>query len=177
MYYTDGFLNKETYFSKGHIWHLGMMWQDKRCLLCCVVEGRIKKDASEMEVLLRKWLEQELPCVLEKDTFAIQKEWKRFGTWLKKWYGAGMDTKAPVLYLVFGKEIYSTESEEAVFSQFKRHRGVILKPASLIGDFNESPEQSMEEMSNRWKADMLRSMSTGNLEQGYFIVWEDAYDF
>lgn len=175
MYYADGFLNKETCFSKGHIWHFGMVWQDKRCLLCCVVEDRIKKDASEMEAVLRKWFEQELPYALEKSE--IQKEWKRFGTWLKKWYGTGMGVKSPVLYLALGKEIYSTESDEAVLSRFKGHRGVILKPASLIEDFDESPEQSIEERANRWKADMLRAMSIGHLEQGYFIVWEDAYDF
>ena len=192
MYYTEGFLKEDTYFSRGHIWHFGMTWDKKECLFLCVSGERLDKEPGTVEHVLKKWFEQELPHALEQGTVEIQRELNRFGARFKQWSGLKKDVKSPVLYLYFQGNIYSNEKDEAVLRQYRGHRGVILswKPVPnekgknamenyLTEWLAESKRQSKspEEAANILKTDMLAAMSRGTLKQGYFILWEKDDDF
>lgn len=192
MYYTEGFLKEDTYFSRGHIWHLGMTWDKKECLFLCVSEESLGKESSALEHVLKKWFEQEMPHALEQGAVEIQRELNRFGARFKQWSGLKKDVKSPVLYLYFQGNIYSNEKDEAILSQYRGHRGVILswecasdeKERNAMGNYltewlAESKRQSKspEEVANILKTDMLAAMSRGTLKQGYFILWEEDDDF
>ena len=192
MYYTEGFLKEDTYFSRGHIWHLGMTWDKKECLFWCVFKESLDKEPGAVEHVLKKWFEQELPHALEQGAVEIQRELNRFCAWMKKWSGLKEDVKSPILYLYFQGIIYSNERDEAVLKQFRGHRGVILSWEAVSDErgknamaydltkwLAESPKQSQstEEAANCLKADMLAAMSRGTLKRGYFILWEAEDDF
>ena len=49
MIYTDGFVNEETYFSQGHIWHVGMKWRGKESLFVCICRVCPDKDSESVE--------------------------------------------------------------------------------------------------------------------------------
>ncbi len=192
MYYTEGFLKEDTYFSRGHIWHLGMTWDKKECLFLCVSEESMGKEPGVVEKVLNTWFEQELPHVLKQGDVEIQRELYRFSVRFKQWSGLKKDDKSPVLYLYFQGKIYSSEKDEAVLRQYRGHRGVILslkavpsgKGDNIMGNYltewlAESKRQSKspEEVANILKTDMLAAMSRGTLKQGYFILWEEDDDF
>ena len=192
MYYTEGFLKEDTYFSRGHIWHLGMTWDKKECLFWCVFKESLDKESRAVEHVLKKWFEQGLPHALEQGAVEIQRELNRFCVWMKKWSGLKEDVKSPILYLYFQGIIYSNEKDEAVLRQFRGRRGVILSWEAMSDGkgknamaydltewLAESPKQSQspEETANCLKTDMLAAMSRGTLKQGYFILWEAEDDF
>lgn len=192
MYYTEGFLKEDTYFSRGYIWHLGVTWDKKECLFMCVSEESLDKEPRAVEYVLKKWFEQELPHALEQGAVEIQRELNRFGARFKQWSGLKKDVKSPVLYLYFQGNIYSSETDEAVLKQYRGHRGVVLswdavpggKGDNIMGNYltewlAESPKQSQspEEAANNLKTDMLAAMSRGTLKRGYFILWEAEDDF
>ena len=192
MYHTEGFLKEDTYFIRGHIWHLGMTWDKKECLFLCVSEESLGKESSALGHVLKKWFEQEMPHALEQGAVEIQRELNRFGARFKQWSGLKKDVKSPVLCLYFQGNIYSNEKDEAILSQYRGHRGVILswecasdeKERNAMGNYltewlAESKRQSKspEEVANILKTDMLAAMSRGTLKQGYFILWEEDDDF
>ena len=192
MYYTEGFLKEDTYFSRGHIWHLGMTWDKKECLFWCVFKESLDKESRAVEHVLKKWFEQGLPHALEQGAVEIQRELNRFCVWMKKWSGLKEDVKSPILYLYFQGIIYSNEKDEAVLRQFRGRRGVILSWEAMSDGkgknamaydltewLAESPKQSQstEEAANCLKTDMLAAMSRGTLKRGYFILWEAEDDF
>ena len=192
MYYTEGFLKEDTYFSHGHIWRLGMTWDKKECLFLCVSEESLGEETDMVDNVLKMWFEQELPHALEQGAVEIQRELNRFSARFKQWSGLKKDVKSPMLYLYFQGNIYSNEKDEAVLRQYRGHRGVILswKPVPnekgknamenhLTEWLAESKRQSKspEEVANSLKSDMLAAMSRGTLKQGYFILWEAEDDF
>ena len=192
MYYTEGFLKEDTYFSRGHIWRLGMTWDKKECLFWCISEESLDKELRAIEKVLNTWFEQELPHALEQGAVEIQRELNRFSARFKQWSGLKKDVKSPMLYLYFQGNIYSSERDETVLKQYIGHRGVVLswdavpsgKGDNIMGNYltewlAESKEysQSPEEAANNLKTDMLRAMSRGALKQGYFILWEEDDDF
>ena len=173
MYHTESFLNKNTYFSKGHIWSFAMAQSGSLCFFWCVLESG-DDGSSEIEAALANWFEQELPYFLEKGEAIIQKELNRFGEWLGRLDKAQKDVNMPILYLYFKGKIYAYGSDKAVFEQYKGHRGVILWPYN--GEYVRG-KKTIEEAANDLKTDMLKAMSRGELELGYFMMWEDEYDF
>ena len=202
MFYTESFLNESTYLGKEYMWHFKMTWDKKECFFCCVCGNKFDREKDETEDILKKWFYQTLPCSLEKGALEIQKELNRFAVWLVKWNGAEKDVKAPVLYLYIQDELYSSETNEAVFVGYRGHRGVIWSRDDV---WNEKEIENMttylaeflagetksgkrlkksnilkktpEETANRLKRDMLAAMSRGTLKQGYFIIWEEEDDF
>ncbi|MBR4060929.1 MAG: hypothetical protein IKK03_13965 [Lachnospiraceae bacterium] len=192
MYYTEGFLKEDTYFSHGHIWHFGMTWDKKECFFWCVSEESLGKEMDMVDNVLKMWFEQELTQALEQGVVEIQRELNRFSARFKQWNGLKKDVKSPMLYLYFQGNIYSSETDEAVLKQYRGHRGVVLswdavpggKGDNIMGNYltewlAESKEQSQspEEAANCLKADMLAAMSRGTLKRGYFILWEAEDDF
>jgi hypothetical protein len=158
MYYTDGFLDENTYDSRGHIWHFGMKINGKECLFCCVIEETIGKTCEEVEVILKRWFQQEIASTMKKDHSAIKKELLRFKVWLKNWYGPRSDVNVPILFLDIGGRIYtSNSSKDRIFE----YRG----------------DKSIEEVANAIRRDMLVAHSQGKMERGYFIMWEAIDDF
>ena len=192
MYYTEGFLKEDTYFSRGHIWHLGMTWDKKECLFWCVSEESLGKESGEVEHVLKKWFEQELSHALEQGAVEIQRELNRFGARFKQWSGLKKDVKSPVLYLYFQGNIYSSEEVKAVLKQYRGHRGAVIswepvpngKGDNVMENYltewlaeSKRQSKSTEEAANILKSDMLAAMSSGTLKQGYFILWEAEDDF
>ena len=180
MYYTDGFANEKTYFGRGHIWHFELVCDAKEYFFFCVFESESVKEPSEVERVLKLWVQQILPYALKNGVIDMQRELNRFGAWLKKWCATKADFKEPTLYLIFRDNIYSNKKKEGVFARYRGHRGVVYNKEGetcIIKEELFGSDKTAEEIANRLKTDMLVAMSKGMLEQGYFIIWENADDF
>ena len=173
MYHTEGFLDKNTYFSKEHIWSFAMAQRGSLCLFWCVVEGE-NDGQDERKTALETWFLRELTHALEKGGATIQKELNRLENWLSGFDKAQKDVKSPKLYLYFQGKIYACRAEGSDFRQYREHRGVIMWPYNRADVWDE---RTIEEAANDLKVSMLKTMSRGELELGYFMLWEDAYDF
>ncbi len=181
MYHTEGYLDKQTYFTKGHIFKFAMAQGKSLCYFWCVLEKTFSGGEREFEARLKKWFLQELVVQLEKGRVYIQKELNRFGSYLMKnreCYSVG---EVPFLCVYFQGQVYVCGGgESAGFICFKEHKGVYLSPSLRnVQEIRECVEReiSLEEKGNHFKACMLRAMSEGVLESGYFFLWEDSDDF
>ena len=186
MIYTDGFVNEETYFSQGHIWHFGMKWRGKESLFVCIFRVCPDKDSKSVERVLRSWIEQELPQAMEKGDAEIQREVNRFCAWFKQWCGMGNATESPVLCLCFQGHIYWGAGEKTLWSRFEGHRGLILdlEDAWNREEYRDkcdteilNTDKSVEEIANQLKTDMMAAYSKGTFKTGYFVMWEEQDDF
>lgn len=181
MYHTEGYLDKQTYFTKGHIFKFAIAQGKSLCYFWCVLEKGLSGGEREFEARLKKWFLQELVVQLEKGGVYIQKELNRFGNCLfkcREHYGV---QEEPFLCVYFRGQVYACGGDERVgFGRFKGHKGVYLSPSlRSVKAIMECVEKeiSLEEKGNRFKACMLRAMSEGELECGYFFLWEDGNDF
>ena len=186
MYHTEGYLDKKTYFAKGHIWGNAIMHQGSICYVWCVAvqekEAECEESVEKNDSTVKQWVYQELVVALGNGQVAVQKELKRFGVFMKK-----------KMYLYY-KGHFFTDGEDSSWQFVVKRVGVFVSPTvSGLPEFGQimqnrsviSGEQitencsdvSAEQLGNRLKTAMLRAMSEGRLEQGYFLVWEDEDAF
>lgn len=167
MYWTEGFLNQETYFAEGHIQKAAVRRNGAWCMVWCVGARELPGG------LLVDWLKQEM--VLQKGKETVQRKLQRLQNVVKTFQ------KEAMLHLFCDGRIYTLGAAEPVLAQYKEHRGCILV---LYGETERAAfetaafeEKSMEETANAWKRNMLLAMSAGSLQEGYFLLWEDKDDF
>ena len=161
MYHTEGYVNPNTYFTKGHVWSFQIVQGKSLCYFWCVLREEVKKKGNMFTQRLEEWFWQELAPFLEKGPLSIQRELNRLGEHfraLKEIYGL---QEVPRLHLYFQGQMY--------------HYGIELEQKWRQYDVPEGLEP--EETANRLKADMLKEQSLGLLDWGYFMIWEDDYGF
>lgn len=188
MYHTEGYLDRQTYFHKGHIWSGAMVHLEHVCYVwfvagereeCCGKRQRcagreISEKEPRMEARLRHWMQHELVCALERGTIAVQKELNRIGTCL------GMR-----VYLYYRGELFSDSGKAAYVALASAGAGVFLSQAVAKSEYvqeivaqykaDNRTGVGLEHLGNDVKTSLLRAMSEGMLEQGYFLLWEDRY--
>lgn len=172
MYYTDGFIDVDTYDSWDHIFHFTMKINGEDCLFVCICEGKIGKQRQNVEQMLKRWLEQEISWILKRGEYALQKEILRMGEWM------GMDVISPVLLLNIGGEVYTNVPSKEVFGEYNGVRGVVGKPAYIMKDVwkgNENGED-IEVLANELEKNMLIAHSDGKIANGFFVMWEKKHD-
>lgn len=159
MYHTEGYLDQNTYFTKGHIWSFQLAQGKSLCYFWCVLKEGVKENGDMFTQRLEKWFWQELAPFLEKGQLSIQRELKRLGEHLhahKDIYGL---QEVPRLHLYFQGRMY--------------HYGKELE--KMWTWYNVAEGWEPEKAANRLKVDMLRAQSKGQLDWGYFMIWEDSY--
>lgn len=167
MYWTEGFLNQETYFAQGYIQKAAIRRNGAWCMVWCVGACKLPKG------LLADWLQQEM--VLQKGKEQVQRKVQRLQNVVKTFQ------REAVLHLFYRGRIYTLGAVKPIFAQYREHRGCILvlygKVDTASLDTAAFEEKSMEETANAWKRNMLWAMSAGNLQEGYFLLWEERDDF
>ncbi|MBO5347455.1 MAG: hypothetical protein J6A45_04910 [Lachnospiraceae bacterium] len=162
MYHTEGYLDQNTYFAKGHIWSFQLAQGKSLCYFWCVLKEGVKENSDMFTQRLEKWVWQELAPFLEKGQLSIQRELKRLGEHLRAHQSIYGLQEVPRLHLYFQGKMY--------------HYGTELE--KMWSQHDEMAEDlEPEEVANRLKVDMLREQSMGHLEWGYFMMWEDDYGF
>ena len=162
MYHTEGYLDQKTYFTKGHIWSYQIAQGKSLCYFWCVLKEGVKEKEDMFVQRLEKWFYRELAICLEKGRVSIQRELSRLGEHLcahKEVYGL---QEVARLHLYFQGQLYhyGVDSGEIRYQYDDMAKG--LEP---------------EEAANRLNADMLKAQSLEQLDWGYFLMWEDDYDF
>ncbi len=192
MRHIEGFLDKHTYFNKGHIWSFAMQQKDNggMCYFWCVLEVGLDRREEELKQKLTTWFEQELSAYLEKGSVFIQKELNRYGSLLGKGKAFYNVPESPVLHLYFQGELYSYGAGKGGYEHFDGLSGIYLtSPLWEVAEIREIVMRIMEEhalthrclcleeFGNCLKTKMLRAMSDEKLEKGYFLLWEETCDF
>lgn len=173
MYHTEGYLDKNTYFAKGHIWGNAIVHQGNICYVWCVAasekEAERADSVEETDSMVRQWVHQELVVALGKGQVSIQKEVNRFGAFMKK-----------KLYLYY-KGHFFAGGDNNLWRCIAKGVGVYASlTVSRLPEFEQliqSGNVTSEQMGNLLKTAMLGAMSEGRLEQGFFLLWEDDNAF
>lgn len=158
MYHTEGYLDKETYFTKGHLWSNAIIHQGKVCYFW-FVKDREAEVCAQMDIVIQEWMQRELVCALDKGHAAIGRELNRFGAKLN----------AGKMHLYYGQQFYSYGDEENFRSFAENGVWVYMSPDLGIVE----GKCCAEYLGNQLKTVMLLAMSEGLMEQGYFLIWED----
>jgi hypothetical protein len=164
-------LDQETYFTKGHIWAKGMLFQGAIGYLWYVSEGQ-RLDELEMERKMNFWVREELASMLDKESILIQKALNRLAggfcggvmhlCYKGQFFSSSNVIKKGIAVLEQGKGMYASKSLENMFTEYGMEE--IRK---------ELLQNSVEQVANEWKVRMLRSMMQERLEGGYLFVCED----
>ena len=178
MYYTEGYVDKQTYFIKGRIWSNAMMHQGNICYIWCVSDGKMEEEYldqtkecieiyNKVESALRKWIHQELSIALGNGQVAIQKEVNRFNAfWEKK------------VYVYYQGHLFTSDEGSGLWQVSIMGVGVFI--SSTFHRFYEvewSKKCTVEQLANQLKTRMLLAVSEDKIEKGYFFVWEDTDAF
>ena len=171
MYHTEVYLDRTTYFSKGHIWTKVMQFQDAVCFLWCVYKEK-KMDELVMEKRMCLWMKEELASTLGKGTIFIQKALKRLAGGLDggevylyyrgEFYSGSSELQKGMVIWENGKGMYGSKSVECVFTEFG------MKELR-----EELSWKTVEEAAGLWKMRLLKRMTQEDFEGGYVLLWEE----
>lgn len=184
MYHTEGFINKESYFTGGHMYSFAMGQGEQVCYFWCVLYKYTGISKRNLREGLDLWLKQTLLFELSKGSVYVQKELNRLGTYLTErgmLYGI---EETPQLFLYAGGTLYRFGEELFVVKQ-KRRKGcftrlkdscVYVSPRlwamSEVKGAVKSGQCEKRELANSLEVLMCRGQSSGELERGFFMVWE-----
>lgn len=178
MYFTEGFVDKHTYREEGHIWRIILEHRGRWCFVWLVLKEAAKEEKQKVGSLLNQWVCRELSLSLKTHVAGIQKEVNRFGKRLEK------GDISPVLCIYFDGNIFLWGTEQGTLAWFQKPLGIYLSPEVVeLAEVREAwehltknPLVSPEEKVHFLKKAMLKGMSEGMLENGYFLLWEDKED-
>ena len=171
MYHTEVYLDRTTYFSKGHIWTKVMQFQNAVCFLWCIYKDE-NKDELVVEQRLCLWMKEELVSVLGKGTVFIQKALNRLAGGLDRgevylyyrgrFYSGSSELQNGMVILENGKGMYGSKSVECIFTEFG------MKELR-----EELSQKTTEEEAGLWKKRLLKKMMQEDFEGGYVLFWEE----
>ena len=189
MYHTEGFVNKYTMDFGKHIVMLSLEQAGCAWYVWCVV----KKPVAEREWLrqvLSFWLQQTLLTNGICDVKYAQRELNRLGGYLQnmssskvpiedirlfmyykgafyRWESESLARQNPPcnsnLYREISEGIYGYVSEESLWEQYERCQ--------------DADGMKAEELANAWELSLLKACGDGKVEDGFFLIWEDAVGF
>ncbi len=184
MYYSEGYVDRQTYVTRGHVWSLGMEFNETNCFFWCVLLWGMEKEAV-LEERLSAWFYQELGKSLAKGPMYIQKELNRLGGCMK--------AEAPLLYLYFQNRMYfyGEDAHRASWG-IQDGLGICISPEMTAGKKEwaflsaacekafDAPYAGVEPMEERaarlghaLQKILLTNVSEGRIKQGYFFLWEE----
>lgn len=170
MYHAEGYLDRQTYFTRERITSLVIEKEKSICYFWCVWKAPMQNPGDVKA--LKTWFYGKLAPQLDGGAMTIRKELERFGS---------MGLKTPLLLcLSFQGNIYTWGEEKNGIWRFQGNRGLYLWTDPLYLRAEEALQRrydTLEEQANSLQAGFLKSMSEGQLEQGFYFVWEDNDDF
>ena len=194
MYHTEGFVNRHTINTEKHIIMLALEQEGRAWYLWCVVKEGVAK-IEELKQLLSFWLQQTLLTKGCNAPASAQRELNRLGGYLQnmdrdkfatddielfmyyqgrfyQWDGNGLSENcycdyctedAMKKYREISTGIYGYVSEETLWTQY-------------LCD-NDKPAIEPEALANFWELSLLESCNIGEIEHGFFLIWEDKIVF
>ena len=203
MYHTEGYLDKQTYLNEGHIYCKTILYQGKICYIWCVTEHmeKSRKEWKRLKKKIRRWTTWELTGSLAKGTVDVQKELNRFRAFLNSFVKdeksekeeAGGSREKRILLHLYHKNMFWGFGEGSWWfvsnslglyvsedvSNLTEVRRMMQQEAVDITErkTKEGMNTTAEQLGNQLKKVMLRAMSEGRLEKGYFFLWEDRDAF
>lgn len=178
MLHAEAYVDEHTYFHKGRIFWLGMQYQTYMCSAWCVCLSLPLEKKAVFEKVFSDWFYRQLTLSLEKGALEIQREVDRFGGFLEN--SRPLD-EPPFVCLYFRGRLYTFGDTTDKVYVWGKHGGLCLGrlqegavTQSLQDIFQQQKTESLEEMANMLKNDMLSALQQGMLKQGYFLLWEDS---
>lgn len=191
MYHTEGFVNKYTMNMDEHIIMLALEEQGRPWYLWCVV----KKAVANTEVLrqvLSFWLKQTLLTKGCKGRVSTQRELNRLGGYLQNMECANGVLEDVQLFMYYQGEFYgwdstsltgicfSDDEEGKKEQQYKEIASGVygyVSEDTLWEQYccrdNKGGNLEAEKLANEWELSLLKACSTGDIQEGFFLIWED----
>lgn len=181
MYHTEGYVDKQTYFTEGNIRSLCMEQNGRNCYFW-LVQAIDMEEANRTNVrVLYNWFYQELPLLLDRGNVYIQKELNRFGDfWKKETKG---ERERTFMYLYYHGQMYFYGGDAGVCQwSVMDGIGMCISGGLVENDYQFTEngrklerDRCMAWLGNELQRELLKLLSEQKLEQGYFMIWEDAY--
>ena len=180
MYHTEGYVDRQTYFTEGNIRSLCMGQNGRNCYFWLVQKGLEEKMNRKNVQSLYNWFYRELPLLLERESVYIQKELNRFGDFWKEKTGG---EEQILMYLYYRGQMYFYGGDGGA-CQWSVIDGIgMCISAGLAENGYQFTEQSrkldrkscMAWLGNELQRELLKLFGEQKLEQGYFMIWEDEY--
>jgi len=200
MYHSEGYVDRQTYLAGGNIWNLRMEQDGNSCYFWYVLPAGMEHPVRKCDLkrILGDWFYQELPMALERGSVYIQKELNRFGEYLRG------NLEWPLLYLYYNKKMYfnGKDAEEVGWNVIGGMGMCVSSEMTMAADIMHSVSEGnkaraeladviftgksveskktarykcMAKLGNDLKRSMLKALSEGKLELGFFLIWEDEY--
>ena len=171
MRHIEGFVDRQTYCSEGHVWCVVLEHGGQMCYVWLILKDNAE-ESKRIEEMLQKWTSRELVHALEQGSVAIQREVNRFRS---RFVGRIL----PVLCVYYQGSIFVCDEEKGALKRFQKPWGVYIAPDVLHllteqQNLEDNRKQGgMEQQAHALNRLMLKAIREGKLEQGYFLLWED----
>lgn len=190
MYHTEGFVNRHTIDIEKHIIMLALEQEGRPWYLWCV----IKETVAKIEVLkqvLSFWLQQTLLTKGCNSQTSAQRELNRLGGYLQNMDQGKLMLDDIELFMYYQGHFYQWNSEmwcgdesvKTVHTDSKLYREIAKGVYGYVSEDelwtqylcsnDESANIDPETLANAWELSLLESCSLGNIEHGFFLIWED----
>lgn len=189
MYHTEGFVNKYTIDIKRHIIMLTLEQHSRPWYVWCVM----RKAIAETELLQQElsfWLQQTLLINGICNIRYAQRELNRLGGYLQNRDSLKVKRKDIHLFMYYQGGFYSWDSDSVLRQNGKSNRklyreisqgvyGYVSEEALWEHYDKHCGEDSfrVEELANEWEMSLIEACGNGELEDAFFLIWEDTVDF
>lgn len=188
MYHTEGFVNKRAMNAEKHIVMLALEEDGRPWYLWCVMKESIVKTELIRQVL-SFWLQQTLLTKGCSRPGSVQRELNRLGGYLQKMDKGAAETDDVELFMYYQGRLYQWDMNNGYGMREKmKGYGEITKGvygyvseeelwSRYMCDKKGRANMNPEALANAWELSLLEACSTGEIEHGFFLVWEDKSAF
>lgn len=191
MYHTEGFVNRHTIGSEKHIIMLVLEQDGRLWYLWCVIKKGVAK-ADVLKQVLSFWLQQTLLTKGCKAPTSVQRELNRLGGYLQNMDQSKIAVDDMEMFMYYQGRFYQWDSNGLSGNGYcdydtedgrKRYREIAKGVYGYVSEdglweqdcwSNAVREKDeIEALANSWELALLESCSLGEIEQGFFLIWED----
>lgn len=179
MYHTEGFVNKHTMDSKKHIITLALEKEERPWYVWCIVRKAVVETHVFRQVL-SFWLQQTLLTGGKKSSVYVQRELNRLGGYLENMKELPVDVGDILLFMLYDGKLYCWDSENLGFcNNIMELSGGVYGYVSEEGFLEQYPigDFQTEIIANRLELSLLKACQKGEMEDAFFLIWEDKHVF
>ena len=186
MYHTEGFVNKYTMDFGKHIVMLSLEEGGCPWYVWCVVKKAVV-DKEWLRQVLSFWLQQTLLTNGICEVKYAQRELNRLGGYLQNVDPVKVQMDDVQLFMYYRGAFYRWESDYVVKNRSVQganlHREIsegmygYVSEEGLWEQYEKQPfgeKVQAEELANHWETSLMEACSKGEVEEGFFFIWEDA---
>lgn len=170
MFHTEGFIDKDTYGLRGRVYSLAAELEGQPWYLWCVVGRKAGKGDKGLLEVLEFWRKQTLLTKGCKGVAYVQRELNRLGSYLERSGQLNGVWGEIRLFMYYQGTFYRWGDDDGKYMEDNGLR------AYLSPDFARRLEgDSLERLANNLELHLLKGYSMGQMDRGFFMVWEDTY--